>query len=350
MATSSTRSPEASGVHGLFLLSLLAVLSAPMSAQRSTVPTGTIYFERASAEWAMNGDGTNKLALAAAIGEPSRVLHATGRWFLQTRAVGGTYPDGSPRVELFAARDAAVSFQLTTQSDLKPFAGSGAVRWAPGDLMISWVAARFDGSGNPTAPGIYMAVVTYDGAGNPVALGSQPLIPTVPTALVNMGSGLRPEIVSHDWSPDATRLVLHFQIPPQPGVPQSRLGVHSLASGLTVPLTTSTGGLSPEWAPDGSKIAFTRGGFPSGINTIAPDGSGETTIASAHGGNFNQIWLPKWSPDARYVIYARAGQVLNDDRCDIYRARADGSAKTNLTSDLDTRMLSGQRAMPGGWR
>jgi RNA polymerase sigma factor (sigma-70 family) len=124
----------------------LGFAAAAALAQGGQVPPGKIYFTHAGLTWSMNGDGSGKTALPAGVsGEPSRQLHGGQRWFLQFQPVGGTYPDGTVRQELFAFRgDGGYAIQLTSQPDLQPFIDwMRPARWKFDDTKVSWVAARF---------------------------------------------------------------------------------------------------------------------------------------------------------------------------------------------------------------
>jgi TolB protein len=95
-----------------------------------------------------------------------------------------------------------------------------------------------------------------------------------------------------------------------------------------------TGGSAPAWSPDGTLIAFVRGG---GVFAIKPDGTGErrlTTTARKTAGPLS------WSPDSTRIAVSRGG--------DIYSVRADGTGESRLTT---TRRAEAQPAWsPDGAR
>ena len=78
-----------------------------------------------------------------------------------------------------------------------------------------------------------------------------------------------------------------------------------------LPLTplTSAGDGSPEWSPDGTRIAFSRciaaGGCISRIWVMGADGSGAhpISVGSDGNGNFSDVG-PVWSPDGTRIAYA----------------------------------------------
>jgi len=72
--------------------------------------------------------------------------------------------------------------------------------------------------------------------------------------------------------------------------------LYDFASGSSRPLT---GGFDPAISPDGSQIAFLRGG--QGLLVIDADGSNERLLYS--GGK--ELRAPAWSPDGQYVVFSR---------------------------------------------
>jgi len=164
------------------------------------------------------------------------------------------------------------------------------------------------GSGaSPTAPPrVGLVVFTR-------AVGSQAGSPAA--ELMEMqgnGSGVRPFLSDPladadkdpSWSPTGQQLVFASQR----GNPLR--GIHSAwslyiagAAGSPVrSLTTTVGGESddfPAWSPNGSLIAFSsvNSGAFSGIDVIAPNGTGRRVLAA--GGGF----APQWSPNGRFLSF-----------------------------------------------
>jgi hypothetical protein len=125
------------------------------------------------------------------------------------------------------------------------------------------------------------------------------------------------------WSPDASKIVAAFYACDGDD-PQICTGYLQRASldgsdyGFVHQSTSDLYG-SPDWSPDGSKIAFT--GFGGTLFTIAPDGTGMTTVASG-------VSNPSWSPDGSKIVFGR--NVFHGS--DIWVMNADGSAQVRLTS------------------
>lgn len=74
--------------------------------------------------------------------------------------------------------------------------------------------------------------------------------------------------------------------------------IHDLASGA---LRLLTSGDDPALSPDGSKVAFSRGGSETGIYVINSDGSGESKLFGERDG----LRSPKWSPDGNWIVFSR---------------------------------------------
>src|SRR5436190_18245050 len=88
----------------------LTLICAPALAAPPGTGGGTIYYTHACCRTmrSMNSDGSNQTALGVGTyGPPSMVMYNNHRWFLNTMPVTPQeyYPDGSPRVEVFALRD-----------------------------------------------------------------------------------------------------------------------------------------------------------------------------------------------------------------------------------------------------
>ena len=114
-------------------------------------------------------------------------------------------------------------------------------------------------------------------------------------------------------------------------------------SGLTQVTTHEAEDFSPEWSPDGSRIAFTttRHGNPhnaggSGeIYLIDPNGSNETRVTDTD--DFDRFTT--WSPDGKRLIFlsSRDSRAGSFSWTTIYVMNVDGSDQTRVDIDFDTR-------------
>ena len=335
-----------------------------------TVPSGTIFYSdykplQGPAGWydsfnnsdSMKADGTAKTVLAnfPQYGEPSHLLHGA-RWILDGEPVAGAYPNGLPRVELFATRlSDGVKVQLTNDPNVQPnFTG---LRWAFNDSFVSfpavtWTAVSTGGNFTDSSSqqwlvdaGIFKANVNWT-TGSPVA--------ATPTKALDaglyFGSGgdfssfwAKPDIVHLDWSPSGTQVVYDKAIEASPGnAVTDYLRVTTFdATGTpvgTIQLATSynRGRISPEWAPDGSRIAYDTG---YSIWTVKPDGTSAAQLTN-FGTNGVGVYdvHPDWSPDSRQIAFTESTQTnqggLTHYLKDVLRVAATGGTPVNLTKDV----------------
>ena len=128
----------------------------------------------------------------------------------------------------------------------------------------------------------------------------------------------------------------------------------------------SQGGVDewPNWAPDGSRILFTR--QPGGENadqerafwTVKPDGSDPKLLSPGCGGppnclGFEQKSQPLYSPDGKTIAYGWAAGDVSDDIgqiqfSEVYLMKADGSHPRPLTSFTKDAPYS-QDVGPDAW-
>lgn len=126
------------------------------------------------------------------------------------------------------------------------------------------------------------------------------------------------------WSPDNLRIA--FQTDPDKNVDRGdAIAVMNRAGGITL-ITTGFApngnyqdDREPDWAPDGSRIAFARStGSGYRVFTIKPNGTALTQITN---GGLDRA--PTWSPDSRRIAFDRGGQL--------WIMNADGSGLTRIT-------------------
>ncbi len=108
---------------------------------------------------------------------------------------------------------------------------------------------------------------------------------------------------------------------------QSVYTINPDGSGRTL-LTT---GYTPEWSPDGQKLAFanTVSGFNDDIFVMNADGSGQTNVTNNPAHDFD----PAWSPDGTKIVFASSRDTGDINYAQIFAMNADGSGVTRLTTE-----------------
>jgi hypothetical protein len=315
------------------------------------VPPGTIYYSTNSTTgWKMNGDGSNKQP--SAVGLPSRQLHGA-RWFLEVKVVAGApYPSGRAGGpwELFATREDGLQMvQLTNDPALQIHKQS--VAWAFDDSFVSFSALKWtpvSSGGNFTDSGgqewlmeaaIYRAALDWTG-GAPAAATPQSVLPVgiyMPWFVA--------DVTWLDWSPSTGQVVYAKRNnPPFTMEQEYDLLVTSFAGGAPTGTIALGLGRMPEWAPDGSRIAFVNYNNSLAIDlqiwTIRPDGTGLLQVTSTAQDNDD---TPHWSPDSAYLAFRRLTQSNKGANTtwlsNVMRVPAGGGPPTDLTKDLSDNAI-----------
>jgi Tol biopolymer transport system component len=283
-----------------------------------TVPPGTIYFEQTdNGFWSMLADGSDK---APSFGsEPSYLLHGGQRWFLQSQSVGFDL-DGTLHAELFAvSADGLTAVQLTNDPFVEPL-DAGTRAWAKDDSFFSYVALIYTPEGTQAA--LFVANLDWS-LGDPLA--AAPLQVLDAGFDVDVGA----DITVHDWSPTGDEVV--YELASVSVVKATKF----FGDGTTQTRNLGTG-RSPNWSPDGARIAFLKFGE---IWTVLPDGTGAVRITSAT----SDRWQSSlgWSPDSKHLAFTQVTRKQKGFQpatyaYDVLRVSASGGATTNLTGDIAT--------------
>jgi uncharacterized protein (DUF885 family) len=130
---------------------------------------------------------------------------------------------------------------------------------------------------------------------------------------------------SPDWSPDGSRIAFD-------STRDGNYEIYTMAADGSDPVNLSlhpAQDMGPTWSPDGSRIAFVsdRDGDQE-IYVMNADGTGQSRLTECYG--FDKA--PAWSPDGRYLVfYHRQG----DNNTEVYRMRADGTDLFRLTYEAN---------------
>jgi Tol biopolymer transport system component len=125
------------------------------------------------------------------------------------------------------------------------------------------------------------------------------------------------------WSPDGTRIAV-WGDSHEPGIQPSKIVLMSIYGQDRVELAD---GFMPSWSPDGSQIAFI--GWTPGddgnhdVYTIKVDGTDLTRLTETPGPSSVQETSPDWSPDGSKIAYGYAGSI--------WTMNADGTGETRVT-------------------
>jgi hypothetical protein len=313
---------------------------------------GTIYFINGAGGgyntnymWSMNSDGSNvsQLNYWGVFNVPSRALHNSHRWYLTTLTIPNeTYPNGTPRMEVFAIRgdyDSVVNnnsetrVQLTNDPNLQPLFGwFQGMHWTPGDTKISFKARRWDGS-TPVEGGLYIANLVYRADGNITGIATQPGSPALGFAL---DENDMPAIGRFSWGSSSTQVAYI-------DVPETGIWIANLSTGTRTRIYSGGVGYL-DWSQDGSKFVF-------GSGTVRSMKSNGTSVKTVLGPRYvNNIWVSGFghaylNPAGTHItcvgIMNLSGGVIDND---VIRATVTGGSVTNMTNS------SSLNELPVSWR
>jgi hypothetical protein len=321
----------------------LICITPPQPAEGGGGPNnggGTIYYTHACCRtmWAMNSDGSNQIHFGTGTyGPPSMSIYGGYRYFLHTVPITPQefYPNGDQRVEVVALRsdwdwytndNSTTKIQLTNDITLQT-QGDGlySLHWVPGD-KISVKARRWSGS-TVSEAGIYTASLQFGPDGSPIGLVAQP---TVPTISFPLDANLWPNVRSYGWDATATKVAYDNS---------AALWVADIFGN---PHQRIFNGYShtPQWSPDGSKIAFTNPNM--GISTINPNGTRLTEIIRRT--STYTFDRPYWSSTGSHIVCYGMNVTSSPIDDDLFRVTSNGSSLTNLTNTPSVAEY------PMGWR
>ena len=220
--------------------------------------------------------------------------------------------------------------------------------WAPNATRIAFSTTR------PSVVGRHLATMQPDGSnlkvfnslrtgdegspayspdGNLIAFIADSAPPSIGRIVLTDPNGFFPlgqtnnfsHYQSPNWSPDGTKIAFSDGFIGQPSdilvLPAATLFV--FPTNLT---NDPADDVTPKWSPDGTRIAFSsnRSGDYE-IYVMNPDGSSVQRLTTSSGAD---RW-PAWSPDGTKIIFASE----RDGNSEIYLMNADGSNQTRLTNN-----------------
>jgi Tol biopolymer transport system component len=128
------------------------------------------------------------------------------------------------------------------------------------------------------------------------------------------------------WSPDGRHLAYEAG---SPGLQGANAEVYVIDAGGSSPRLLSAGlawAGDPVWSPDGNELLLVGSerdlASPGQVFSVRADGSGLRALTTSAGG-----WSPSWSPDGRLIAFVSA----RDGNSEIYTLNRGGTGLTNIT-------------------
>lgn len=375
----------------LAAIPLLLLIPAPVAAQKGGKPAdppppGTILLDVTidagtpdwyQEQWGMKSDGTGKKAAFwhtfqanSSRAVPSSLVYGTDpildRLWLTVGDVPYTRADGTVRLvrELLASRlDVNGKLWTVQLTALYPHitlpVNQYSISWSNDgkDTFISFKGRSFgqDTAETPTGERdltddqTHVFRLNISGADIEQAfeLGIDPKFGVVDFAdgwiesVLDVDSIYEGAIETHHWSPDGKKVV-YYMI--------DGLWVATLTSGGAVKHGSNAtfhlwqdvehAAVSPQWSPDGQRIAFGRAGR---IRTIKPDGTGSALVLDMT--RTDSYGAPHWSPDSGHLVVQHVRSKAWGSEHYISRVPAAGGTVTILTTGMDTSV----NKVPTAW-
>ena len=155
---------------------------------------------------------------------------------------------------------------------------------------------------------------------------------------VPAGGALRIRNDMPDWSPDEQRIAFTRYVEPTRRFVESDIFVAGVDGPFLRRVTRSGVAHSPTWSPDGRRIAYIGptglSGVSQQLHIVDADGTGDRTLESASRISPNSVAhvavsTPEWSPDGRRIAFARG--VAGSPASEIFVINVDGTNLRRLT-------------------
>jgi TolB protein len=136
------------------------------------------------------------------------------------------------------------------------------------------------------------------------------------SGLTHLADGYTP-----DWSPDGARIAFSRS--------DGLFTIRADGTGLAR-VVASTGAGAPAWSPDGRRLAFAGS---DGIYVAGVDGGGLRRVVRARGPGTASSGNPEWSPDGAQIVFEDCSRCTGlRGNTDLFVVNADGSGRRRLTT------------------
>lgn len=150
--------------------------------------------------------------------------------------------------------------------------------------------------------------------------------------------GLDGDARQADWSPNGKRLAYSYVEDTTPGSESALYKafiatVRTDGTGRRQLTKARFDNMSPDWSPDGSKIAYVSN-RDGNYEIFVMDRDGTNKVQLTHEQDAVESFYPRWSPDGTEIVFQRSPSPI--EPAQIYVMEADGTNIRQLTSEAKT--------------